>query len=114
MSQAGKPMRPTAAERNEKVRQVLQAASRPLGSSEIAARIGENWCSWNGHGMGSAVLPALRAIGAKVDKGAWSLKAAPAAEPEPGCIGDMGMVPPGVMSHARWERLKAEMAVPQQ
>jgi len=104
--------KPTAAERNEKVRAVLLAANAPLGPNEVAQQIGEDWCRWNGHGMGSEVLPALRAIGAKSHKGKWSMKA-PAAEPEPGCVGDLGPVPPSVMSAARWERIKAEMAVPQ-
>jgi len=101
-------MKPTAAERNEKVRQVLLAAGEPLGPGEIAARIGEAWCSWNGAGRGSAVVPALTQIGAKRSKGKWSLPAT-----EPGCIGEMGLTPPSVMSVARWERLKAEMAAPQ-
>jgi len=109
LNQTSKPMKPTAAERNEKVRQVLQAASEPLGPGEIAARIGEEWCSWNGAGRGSAVVPALTQIGARRSKGKWSMPAS-----EPGCVGDLGLTPPGVMSHARWERLKAEMAVPQQ
>jgi len=99
--------------RKERVREVLRAASEPLGPIQIAERIGEAWCMWNGSGFGSVVTPLLRKVGAKKSSGKWSLKAAPAAEPEPGCIGEMGLVPPGVMSAARWERLKAEMAVPQ-
>ena len=106
-------MKPTAAERNEKVRSVLLAASAPLGPNEVAERIGEDWCRWNGQGLGSAVTPALRQIGAKVGKGKWALKAAPVDEVEPGCVGEMDLVPPSVMSAARWERIKAEMAVPQ-
>ena len=101
--------KPTTAERNEKVRQVLLAASEPLGPGEIAAKIGESWCSWNGAGRGSAVIPALTQIGAKRSKGKWSMLAA-----EPGCVGEMGLTPPSVMSRAGWERIKAEMAVPQQ
>ena len=113
MNQTSKPMKPTAVERNEKVRQVLQAASAPLDSIHIAEIIGEDWCMWNGAGRGSEITPALRAIGARSHKGKWALKSAPASEPEPGCVGDLGLVPPSVMSAARWERLKAEMAVPQ-
>lgn len=109
MNQAGKQIKPTTAERNEKVRQVLLAAGEPLGPGEIAAKIGEEWCSWNGAGRGSAVVPALTQIGAKRSKGKWSMPAT-----EPGCVGEMGLTPPSVMSVARWERLKAEMAVPQQ
>lgn len=107
-------MKPTPAERNEKVRQVLMSASAPLGPIEIAEKIGEDWCRWNGMGQGSAVTPALRQIGAKKSNGKWALKAAPVAESEPGCVGEMGLTPPGVMSVARWERIRAAMAVPQQ
>lgn len=67
--------KPTTAERNEKVRQVLLASSEPLGPGEIAAKIGEEWCNWNGFGRGSAVMPALTQIGAKRSKGKWSLGA---------------------------------------
>jgi len=114
MDQANKPAKPTAAERNEKVRQVLLAAGEPLGPTEIAARINEDWCSWNGMGLGSAVTPALRKIGAKSHKGKWELKSAPADEGEPGCVGEVGAVPPHAMTAARWAALRAEMSGQQQ
>jgi len=113
VNQESKPAAMTEEARKERVREVLRAASEPLGSVQIAERIGEAWCMWNGSGFGSAVTPLLRKVGAKKSSGKWALKAAP-AEVEPGCLGELGLTPPGVMSHARWERLKAEMAVPQQ
>lgn len=114
MNQDSKPLAMTEEARKERVREVLRAASEPLGAIQIAERIGEAWCMWNGTGFGSAVTPLLRKVGAKKTSGKWLLKAAPPVQVEPGCVGDLGLTPPGVMSHARWERLKAEMAVPQQ
>lgn len=112
MNQTTKPAAPTEEERKEKVRQVLKAAGQPLGPIEIAARIGEDWCIWNGHGLDSELLPALRAIGAKCHKGKWSAPALAEVEPMPGPSAEP--VPFQVMTAARWERLKAAMAVPQQ
>ncbi|QJD98627.1 hypothetical protein HH212_00040 [Massilia forsythiae] len=93
--------KPTAAERNEKVRAVLLAAGEPLEPVEIAERIGEDWCRWNGMGMGSAVTPALRQIGAKNIKGKWALKA-PQGE-DAGPIGSFDPIPHQVMRRDRWE-----------
>ena len=113
MNQTNKPTAMTEQARKERVREVLRAASEPLGPTQIAERIGEAWCMWNGTGFGSAVTPVLRRIGAKKSSGKWSLRAVPAPEVEPGCVGELGPVPPSVMSAARWERIKAEMVAPQ-
>jgi len=113
MDQHKKPGKPTVAERNEKVRQVLLAAGKPLDSIHIAEIIGEDWCMWNGIGRGSEITPALRQIGAKSHKGKWALK----EEQNAGDIGPTGsldMMPHHVMPVDKWRRLKAATAVPQQ
>lgn len=100
-------------ERAEKVRQVLLAAGEPLGPVQIAERINERWCMWNGVGMGSAVTPVLRKIGARINKGKWSLKAAePAGDIGP--TGSLDMMPHHVMPVDSWRRIKAAIAAPQQ
>lgn len=93
------------AERGEKVRRVLLAAGKPLGPVEIAERINESWCMWGGTGMGSAVTPVLRKIGARISKGKWSLKA---VEPtgDIGPTGSMDLMPHHVMPVDSWKRIK--------
>lgn len=54
-------------DRDNKVRAVLEAAKEPLGPTEIARRIGEEWCSPGGkneYPLSSAIVPVLRRIGA--------------------------------------------------
>lgn len=107
MDQAKKPAAMTEEARKERVREVLRAASDPLSPIEVAERIGEGWCMWNGSGFGSAVTRLLRKVGAKKSSGKWSLTAASA--PEPGCIGDFGVTPLHVMSAAKWNAVKAHL-----
>jgi len=87
LNQTNKPAAMTEEARKERVREVLRAASEPLSPIQIAERIGEAWCMWNGSGFGSAVTPLLRKIGAKKSSGKWSLKARPSEES--GCAGDL-------------------------
>lgn len=80
-----KPVPPNAAERNEKVRAVLAAATGPLSPSEIASKINEPWCCWGPRaGMSAPISPVCKRIGAVVVKrGQWVLpgsKAAASAE----------------------------------
>lgn len=77
MDQKNKPVPPTAAERNEKVRKVLASAVRPLSPSEIASKINEPWCCWaRGAGMSAPISPVLKRIGATaVRRGQWVMKA---------------------------------------
>lgn len=105
MNQTTKPAAPTEEERKEKVRQVLKAAGQPLGSIEIAERIGEDWCMWGGLGFGSAVAPLLRKIGAKKGKGKYSLPAAAEVEAMPGASAEP--IPFHAMSVDSWNRIKA-------
>lgn len=74
MNQATKQAKPTAAERNEKVRGVLAKATRPMSPSEIATQIREPWC-YDGYPSTSAISPVCKRIGATSEKGKWTLKA---------------------------------------
>ena len=47
-------------DRDEKVRAVLEAATEPLGPTEISRRINAPWCCCGS----SAIVPVLRRIGA--------------------------------------------------
>lgn len=106
MNQTNKPAAPTEEERKEKVLQVLRAAGQPLGPVEIAERINEDWCRWNGHGMGSAVIPVLRKIGARINNGKWALKEAPRAR-DIGPTGNLDFAPHHVMPVDKWHRIQA-------
>lgn len=105
MNQTNKPAAPTEEERKEKVLQVLRAAGQPLGPVEIAARIGEDWCMWNGSGMGSAVINLLPKVGAK-RAGKWVPKDAEGAA-DIGPIGSLGPMPHHVMPVDKWRRIQA-------
>jgi len=105
LNQATKPAKPTAAERNEKVRKVLLAASAPLDSIHIAEIIGEDWCMWNGIGRGSEITPALRQIGARSSKGKWSLEE-PERAADIGPTGNLDLMPHHVMPLDSWKRIK--------
>ena len=93
------------AARGEKVRQVLQVAGEPLGPIQVAERIGEDWCMWNGSGRGSAVMKLLRNVGTKRG-GKWVPK-----EPEPtvdiGPTGSLDLMPHHVMPVDSWRRIQA-------
>lgn len=68
-----------AEHRNEKVRSVLLAATEPLGPTEIASRIAEEWCCYDGkshYGKSAAITPVARRIGAINTNGKYSLAAA--------------------------------------
>ena len=69
--------KPSAEERNEKVRAVLRSTLGPMTPTAIAAAIGEEWCCWNGKPSGAhsaPISPVLKRIGAvKVVHGKWSL-----------------------------------------
>lgn len=60
-------------DRDNKVRAILEAASEPLGPTEIASRIGDEWCMPGGaeYGipMSNAIVPVLRRIGASSELG---------------------------------------------
>lgn len=66
--------KPTAAERNEKVRKVLATSLRPMTPSEIAIQIREPWC-YDGWPSTAAISPVCKRIGATSEKGKWTLKA---------------------------------------
>ena len=59
----------TAAEKNAKVLAVLAATSDPIGPTEIARRINEQWCCDAGFAMSAPITPVLRRIGAIRHKG---------------------------------------------
>lgn len=63
----------TAAERDAKVRAVLESATEPMGPSAIATRIGEPWCCYGSFGCSAPITPICRRIGAVGVKGKWSL-----------------------------------------
>lgn len=65
--------KPSAEERNAKVRAVLLAATAPLGPSEIGRRIGEPWCCCGSWGMSAPITPICRRIGAVGVKGKYTL-----------------------------------------
>ena len=63
-------------DRDNKVRAVLEATSIPLGPTEIARRIDEEWCVAGGAGgypMSNTIVPVLRRIGAVGDRGKYTL-----------------------------------------
>ena len=71
-------------DRDNKVRAVLDAASEPLGPTEIARRIGDEWCMPGGaeYGipMSSVIVPVLRRIGAVGDRGKYTIARGPNPE----------------------------------
>jgi len=60
-------------DRDNKVLAVLAAANEPLGPTEIARRIGEEWCFGGEYGYPSSsqIVPILRRIGAVKADGAF-------------------------------------------
>ncbi len=69
-------------DRDNKVRAVLEAASEPLGPTEIARRIGEKWCCMPGldNPMSCVIVPVLRRIGAVGDRGKYTIARGPNPE----------------------------------
>ncbi len=65
----------TPAQREEKVRAVLQAAKGPMSPSGIASQINEDWCCWGPRaGMSAPISPVCKRIGAvQVKRGQWVL-----------------------------------------
>ena len=65
-------------DRDNKVRAVLEATSVALGPTEIARRIGEEWCMPGGAEcvcpMSSAIVPVLRRIGATGERGKYTMR----------------------------------------
>ena len=67
----------TASEKDEKVRAVLNAATKPMSPSEIGMRIAEPWCTGAftkrfSYPSAAAISPSLKRIGAeKVRRGQW-------------------------------------------
>ena len=53
-------------DRDDKVRKILAAATEAIGPTEIARRIGEDWCGGGkfGYPLSNAIVPILRRIGA--------------------------------------------------
>lgn len=73
--------RPTAEERNEKVRAVLRNALQPMAPTAIAKAICEEWCCYGGVPGGANSAPisqVLKRIGAVGIKGKWVLPSDPA------------------------------------
>lgn len=72
----------SAEERNEKVRAVLRDALSPLGPTEIARRINEDWCVFpgidRGYPQSAKITPICRRIGAIGVKGKYTLPKEPA------------------------------------
>lgn len=69
-------IRPSAEQRNEKVRAVLRNALHPIAPTAIAAAISEEWCCYGGKPSGAssaASSPVLKRIGAVSVKGKWTL-----------------------------------------
>lgn len=63
-----------SAERDEKVRAVLMAATEPLGPTEIARRVGEPWCGSGNYWQSAPITPICRRIGARrVGNGKYTL-----------------------------------------
>ena len=53
-------------DRDNKVHEILATATEALGPTEIARRIGEDWCGGGkfGYPLSSTIVPILRRIGA--------------------------------------------------
>lgn len=51
-------------EKNQKVLDVLNAQTEPIGPTEIGRLIGERWCCLGNYGMSAPITPVLRRIGA--------------------------------------------------
>lgn len=49
-------------DRNNKVLKVLREATEPIGATEIARRIGEDWCMYRGKPHSGVIMPILRRI----------------------------------------------------
>ena len=62
--------------RDKQVIAILRSAPEPLGPTEIARRIGEPWCLYDGgYPQSSAINPILKRIGAiRVGSGQYKLK----------------------------------------
>ena len=60
--------------RDNKVRAILLAAAEPLGPTEIARRINEDWCGGGRYPSSSAITPVCRRIGAVASNGKYSLQ----------------------------------------
>ena len=61
-------------DRNNKVLAILEQATKPLGPTEIARRINEQWCMIGGQPQSSIITPVLRKLGVKGDiSGKYSL-----------------------------------------
>jgi hypothetical protein len=68
-----KTPKPTAAERNAKVRAVLEKATEPMTPTDIAAKINEPWCCPYGP-TSAPISPVCQRIGAvQPRKGVWEL-----------------------------------------
>lgn len=60
-------------DRNNKVLKVLQEAGQPLGPTEIARRISEDWCMFQGSPQSAVILPVLKKIGAVNTGSGWAM-----------------------------------------
>lgn len=49
-------------DRNNKVLKVIREATEPIGATEIARRIGEDWCMYRGKPHSGVIMPILRRI----------------------------------------------------
>jgi hypothetical protein len=67
--------KPTAAERNAKVRAILESAAEPMTPTDIATKIGEPWCCPAHTGpLSSTISPVCQRIGAiQPQRGKWAL-----------------------------------------
>lgn len=62
----------TAQEKNEQVLAVLANVDRPITPTEIAGRIGKEWCLSCGYPQSNKINPVLKRIGAiRVGAGKW-------------------------------------------
>jgi hypothetical protein len=73
MSTAGVERTGQAKERDRKVLKVLQDAAEPLGPTEIARRVGEEWCApKGGYPLSAAITPICRRLGLPSVRGKYS------------------------------------------
>ncbi len=61
-------------DRNNKVLKVLQEENSPIRPGDIARRINEDWCLFNGNPQGAVILPVLKRIGAVNVGNGWVIK----------------------------------------
>ena len=61
--------------KEDKVKNVLKMADKPMGPTEIARWINEPWCKCGNYYYSSVIVPMLRRIGAiRHDGGKYSFK----------------------------------------